>query len=141
MTGSSYGPDAPTRTQTREVHIRDLWAVVVRHWRLVALVTVLVAGGAWFTSRDAIVQYQSTLTLQVSANKTELGRFDDIDINPVALQTDPILSEALVLTTQALARRVALRLHLQLELLDSDVTRGDVFADIVVDSGAPFALP
>ena len=120
----------------REVHIADLWAVVRRHWKLVVIVTALISGAAWFTGRGTIAQYQSQLTMQVTASKSGLGRTNDIDVDPLALQTDPILSEALVLTTHALARNVVKRLSLQLEMVDVTRPRAEVFANVSVDSAA-----
>lgn len=126
-----------------DIHVKDIWAVVIRHWLLVLLITGLVAGGAWFTGRDAIPQYRSTLTLQVSSSKTAFGRIDDIDVDAVALLTDPVLSEALVLSTQALARAVVDQLALRVAIDDPAVPRGNVMANVLVDSGAvlaPFSL-
>ncbi|UCF39659.1 MAG: polysaccharide biosynthesis tyrosine autokinase [Gemmatimonadota bacterium] len=120
----------------KEVHLRDLWAVVVRHWRVVVLLTVLVSGGAWISGRGAVPRYQSSLTVQVSSPKQVFARSDDIDVDELALRTDPILSEALVLTTQALARRVAETVELQLEVSDPDIFRGTVFSEVAVDDGA-----
>jgi tyrosine-protein kinase Etk/Wzc len=120
----------------KEIHLRDLWAVVVRHWRLVVLLTLLVSGGAWLSGRGAIARYQSGLTVQISSPKQVFARSDDIDVDELALRTDPILSEALVLTTQALALRVAQTLELQLEVVDPEVLRGAVFSEVAVDSGA-----
>lgn len=120
----------------KEIHLRDLWAVVVRHWRLVVLLTLLVSGGAWLSGRGAIPRYQSGLTVQVSSPKQVFARTDDIDIDELALRTDPILSEALVLTTQTLALRVAQTLELQVEVADPAVFRGALFSEVAVDSGA-----
>jgi tyrosine-protein kinase Etk/Wzc len=120
----------------KEIHLRDLWAVVLRHWRLVVLLTVLVTGGAWLSGRGAIPRYQSGLTVQISSPKQVFARLDDIDFDEMALRTDPILSEALVLTTQALALRVVGALELQLQVLDPEVHRGTAFSDVAVDSGA-----
>jgi tyrosine-protein kinase Etk/Wzc len=120
----------------KEVHLRDLWAVVIRHWRLVVLLTVLVSGGAWLSGRGATPRFQSGLTVQVSSPKQVFARSDDIDVDELALRTDPILSEALVLTTQALALRVASTLALELEITEPDVFRGSVFSEVEVDEGA-----
>lgn len=121
----------------REIHLKDLWAVVVRHWKLVALLAALVAGGAYFSGRNAVARYQSGLTVQISSSKQVFARMDDIDVDELALRTDPIRSEALVLTTQALALRVVYALSLQLEIADEGVHRGDVMNALTVDSLAP----
>jgi capsular exopolysaccharide synthesis family protein len=70
----------------------------------------------------------------VSSPKQVFARLDDIDVDELALQTDPVLSEALVLTTQALALEVVDALQLQVELADPGVYRHEVFAAIAVDS-------
>lgn len=132
-------PTEPGRRSHREIHLRDLWAVVVRHWKLVALLTVLVATGAYFSGRRAIPRYQSHLTAQISSAKQVFARSDDIDVDELALRTDPVLSEALVLTTQALALRVVAALELELEIEDPTVRRAEVFAGIAVDSAVPSA--
>ena len=126
-----------------DIHLKDIWAVIVRHWFLVLLITGLVAGGTLFTGRDTIPQYRSTLTLQVTSSKTAFGRMDDIDVDPVALLTDPVLSEALILSTQALARAVVDQLALRVAVDDPAIPRGNVMANVVVDSSAvlaPFSI-
>ena len=66
---------------TREIHLRDLVKVVSRHWRLVGFLTVLAAGGAWWAGRDAIPQFRSQLTVQISSPKQVFARMDDIDVD------------------------------------------------------------
>jgi len=117
----------------REIHLKDLIAVVRRHWRLVALVTVLVAGAAYLSGRDAVTQYRSQLTVQVASPKRVFGRMADIDVDELALLTDPVLSEALVLTTQHLALKVVDALALQLEIDDPAIFRADMFGEIRVE--------
>jgi len=124
----------------REVHLRDLVGVVARHWRLVALLTVLVAGGAWYSARRQVPRYQSRLTVQVTSPKTVFAQLEGVRVDELALQTDPVLSEALILTTQQLALDVVHSLALQLELNDPALRRGDLFAAVSVDSAAPAGL-
>jgi tyrosine-protein kinase Etk/Wzc len=134
-------PSAPSARAAglpaREIHLRDLLAVIRRHWRVVVVVPVLVALGAWYAGRNTVPQYQSHLTVQINSPKQVFARLDDIDIDEFALKTDPILSEALVLTTQGLALEVVRSLGLQLELVDPTLKRRDVFASMAVDSLAP----
>lgn len=118
----------------REVHLRDLIAVVLRHWRLVVLLTVVVAAASWFSGRTQVTRYQSQLTVQISSSKQMFARLDNMNVDELALQTDPVLSEALILTTQALALEVVDGLQLQVEVSDPGVYRDEVFASIVVDS-------
>ncbi len=133
------GTNSSARRAPREVHLRDLWAVVVRHWALVLGITLVVTGGAWYTGRGAVPQYRSQLTLQVSSSKTAFARTDDIDIDPLSLQTDPVLSEALVLTTQELALGVVDRLGLRLMFDDPTIARATVLAGLTVEAAAPLA--
>jgi len=121
----------------REVHLRDLLGVVNRHWRLVALLTVLVATGAWYTARRQVPLYQSRLTVQVSSPRRGFPQLEGTRVDELALQTDPVLSEALILTTQQLALEVVRNLGLQLELDDPGLRRGDLLAAVAVDSAAP----
>ena len=123
----------------REIHITDLTKVVLHRWRLVVLLAGLAAGGAYFSARDAIDQYQSLLTVQVSSRKQVFARMDDIDVDELALRTDPVLSEALVLKTQQLALRVvnSPQLQLRLEMTDPSLFRGEYFNSIVVEPAAP----
>lgn len=120
----------------REVHLRDLIAVVVRHWRLTALLTVLVAGGAWASARKQLPWYQSRLTVQVSSPKQVFAQLQGVRVDEMALQTDPVLSEALVLTTQQLALDVVRSQALQVQLDDPRQRRGDLFSTATVDSTA-----
>lgn len=120
----------------REVHLRDLVGVVSRHWRLVALLTVLVAGGAWYSARRQLPRYQSRLTVQVSSPKQVFAQLEGMRVDELALQTDPVLSEALILTTQQLALEVVRGLGLQVELDDPALRRGDLLAGVTVDSTA-----
>lgn len=136
MNGAGGRPSGLTRVvHQREVHLRDLVAVVMRHWRLVTLLTVLVAGGSWFSSRNQVPRFQSQLTVQISSPKQVFARLDDIDVDELALQTDPVLSEALVLTTQALALEVVGALDLHVELEDPRIYRDQVFTSVAADSG------
>lgn len=120
----------------REVHLRDLIAVVMRHWRLTALLTVLVAGGAWVSARKQLPWYQSRLTVQVTSPKQVFAQLQGVRVDEMALQTDPVLSEALVLTTQQLALEVVRSQALQIQLDDPRQHRGDVLATVTVDSTA-----
>jgi capsular exopolysaccharide synthesis family protein len=131
-------PEALRRiVHQREVHLRDLVAVVRRHWRLTAGLTILVAGGAGFSARKQIPRFQSRLTVQVSSPKQVFAQLEGVRVDELALQTDPVLSEALILTTQQLALQVVRSLGLQLELDDPRTYRGDVFTAVRVDSTAP----
>ncbi|MBI2401203.1 MAG: polysaccharide biosynthesis tyrosine autokinase [Gemmatimonadetes bacterium] len=121
----------------REVHLRDLVGVVSRHWRLVALLTVLVTVGAGYSARKQVPRYQSRLTVQVSSPKQVFAQLEGMRVDELALQTDPVLSEALILTTQQLALEVVRNLALQLELDDPGLRRGDLFAAVAVEWAAP----
>ncbi|HXV85529.1 MAG TPA: polysaccharide biosynthesis tyrosine autokinase [Gemmatimonadales bacterium] len=115
--------------------MRDLVAVVQRHWKLVGIATLAVAAASWFSGRRQITRYQSQLTVQISSSKQVFSRLDEVAVDELALQTDPVLSEALVLTTQALALEVVDALQLQVETADPRVSRDEVFSAVTVDSG------
>lgn len=127
-------PQAVPRLAQREIHLKDLSSVVLRHWMLVVLLAGLVGGGAYFSGRNAIVQYQSKLTVQVNSKKQVFARLDDIDVDELALRTDPILSEALILTTQGLAKEVVNALNLQLTLGDPILFRDQLLTGLTLDT-------
>lgn len=108
--------------------------MVHNHWKVVVLATVVVVGATWWTGRSAIQRYQSYAQVQVNSKKQVFARLDDIDVEELALRTDPVLSEALVLSTQALALVVVQREGLQLQLMDPELRRADVLYDVQVDT-------
>jgi tyrosine-protein kinase Etk/Wzc len=135
VVGPAQGPDALRRiVHQREIHLRDLVLVVTRHTRLVALLTILVAGGAWITARNQLPRFQSRLTIQVSSPRQTYAALQGVRVDELALQTDPVLSEALILTTQGLALDVVRELGLQLELDDARLKRDQVLGAVSVDS-------
>ncbi|MBI4421826.1 MAG: polysaccharide biosynthesis tyrosine autokinase [Gemmatimonadetes bacterium] len=129
--GSTTMPNRPVH---REVHLRDLGVVVFRHWRIVAMLGLLVPIGAYLAGRRAVPRWQSRLTVQVSSQKQSFSQFEDIRVDEMALRTDPVLSEALVLTTQRLALRVTDTLRLRLAPADPAIPRATLLADITIDS-------
>jgi tyrosine-protein kinase Etk/Wzc len=72
----------------------------------------------------------------VSSPKQVFAQLEGVRVDEMALQTDPVLSEALILTTQQLALEVVRDLALQVELDDPQLHRGDVFAQVTADSTA-----
>jgi tyrosine-protein kinase Etk/Wzc len=108
--------------------------VLVTHWRVVAFLTILVVFAAFTSSRRTIPRYQSELSVQVNSKKQVFARMDDIDVDELALKTDPVLSEALVLSTQRLALSVVDNLGLRLQFQDRDVWRDQVVYDVQVDT-------
>ena len=119
---NEFGTGAASLTSQSEIHLKDLFLVVKHHWKVVFMLPILVAGSAWWTSRNAVPTYWSTLKVQISSPKQVFARLDDIDVDEFALRTDPILSEALVLKTQELAFGVVDEPHLQLQLRLVDPT-------------------
>ena len=109
-----------------------------RNCRLQNNQAALVGGGAYFSGRRTIPRWQSTLIVQINSPKQVFARLDDIDVDELALRTDPILSEALVLTTHGLALDVVRAVNLQIDILDRSIFRGAVMTGIDIDSaGAP----
>ncbi|MBI4542974.1 MAG: hypothetical protein HY705_08090, partial [Gemmatimonadetes bacterium] len=120
---------------TRQLHLRDLVQVLVAHWKVVALLTGLVVFATWASSRKAIPRYQSRATIQVSSKKQAMTPLEAMRMDEMAIQTDPVLSEALVLSTQALALRIVDALGLRLKVDNPQFSRAAWLYDAqVVDS-------
>ncbi len=135
MTLSPYGKGRYGKLGSDgQLHLRDILGMLMAHWRIIAFLTVLVVFAAYTSSRRAVPRYQSELTVQVNSKKQVFARLDDIDVDELALKTDPILSEALVLTTQRLALTVVDNLGLRLQFPDHEIWRDQVVTDVQVDT-------
>jgi capsular exopolysaccharide synthesis family protein len=134
----TLSPNGKGRTGTLgsdgQLHLRDILGILTAHWRLVAFLTAVVVFAAYASSRRAVPRYQSALTVQVNSKKQVFARLDDIDVDELALKTDPVLSEALVLTTQRLALTVVDHLGLRLQFQDHELWRDQVVFDVQVDT-------
>jgi len=121
----------------RQLHLRDILQVLATHWRVMVLVAVVVVAAAYSSSRRAVTFYRSDASFQVGSKKTSAVRSDQPSVNEVELQTDPVLSEALILQTQNLALQVADSLGLRLQLLDDRIPRGTVLDNVHVGDASP----
>lgn len=108
------------------------------HWKVVVGVTALAVASAWFTGRRAVPQYRSSATIQVASKRQIFSRLETVDLEGMDLRTDPVLSEALVLSTASLALTVSDMTGLRLQFADAGVRRNELLVDVQVDS---LALP
>ena len=121
-----------------QLHLRDILRVLAAHWKIVVVVAAVVGGAAYNSARRAVTFYRSDASFQIGSKKTGAVRPEEPNVNELELQTDPVLSEALILQTQNLALQVADSLGLQLRLLDEKIPRGTVVDSVrVTDSLAP----
>ncbi len=120
------------------LHLRDLLQVLIAHWKVVFGVTAAVVIGVYLTGRTAIPHYQARATVQVNSKKQVFARLEDQGIEEMALKTDPVLSEALVLSTQNLGLAVADAVGLRIQFSDPLIRRNDLIYGVQVDS---LALP
>lgn len=120
-------------TESR-LHLRDLLQVLIAHWKVVVGVTLAVVLGVYFTGRSAIPRYQARAQVQVNSKKQVFSRLDETGVEEMALKTDPVLSEALVLSTQNLGFTVADALGLRIMFTDPAIRRNDVIYGVQVDS-------
>lgn len=116
------------------MHLRDLARVLFAHWKVVVFLTVLVVFSTSYASKKAVPRYQSSATVQVSSKKQALTPLEAMRVDEMSMQTDPVLSEAMVLSTQALALRVVDALGLQLAVDDWQLSRTTFLYDAQVDS-------
>ena len=117
-----------------KLHLRDLAQVLFSHWKVVVFLTVLVVFSTSYASRKAVPRYQSSATVQVSSKKQALTPLEAMRVDEMSMQTDPVLSEALVLSTQALALRVVDAIGLRLAMDDWRLSRTTFLYDAQVDT-------
>jgi len=120
-----------------QLHLRDIVQVLVQHWKVVALVTVAVSAAAYNSAKRAVPRYRSDASFQIGSKKTGAARLDEPNVNELELQTDPVLSEALILKTQNLALAVVDSLGLQIRFTDVRIPRGSILEYVHVDSTIP----
>jgi capsular exopolysaccharide synthesis family protein len=121
----------------RQLHLRDILQVLVLHWKIIVVAAVVVVGAAYNSAKRAVTLYRSDASFQIGSKKAGAVRPDQPIVNEAELQTDPVLSEALILQTQKLALQVVDSLGLQLQLLDARTPRGDIFDDVQVGGALP----
>jgi capsular exopolysaccharide synthesis family protein len=121
----------------RQLHLRDILQVLAAHWKVLALVSLVVVAAAYNSAKRAVTFYRSDASFQIGSKKTGAMRPDEPNVNELELQTDPVLSEALILQTQKLALKVVDTLGLQLRLLDERTPRGTVLDNVQVGDALP----
>ena len=115
------------------MHLRDLAQVLFAHWKVVVFLSVLTVSATSYASKKSVPRYQSSATVQVSS-KQALTPLEAMRVDEMSMQTDPVLSEAMVLSTQALALRVVDALGLRLAVDDWQLSRATFLYDAQVDS-------
>jgi capsular exopolysaccharide synthesis family protein len=121
----------------RQLHLRDILQVLAAHWKVLLLVSLVVVAAAYNSAKRALVFYRSDASFQVGSKKTGAMRPDQPNVNELELQTDPVLSEALILQTQKLALKVVDTLGLQLRFTDGRIPRGTVVDNVHVGDALP----
>jgi succinoglycan biosynthesis transport protein ExoP len=120
-----------------QLHLRDVLQVLVLHWKVVVLVTLVAVVAAYTSARQTVTRYRTDASFQIGSKKYGATRLDEPNVNELDIKTDPVLSEALILKTQNLALEVADSLGLQLQFVDERMPRGDVVEDVHVYAAAP----
>jgi tyrosine-protein kinase Etk/Wzc len=122
----------PVMAESR-LHLWDLLQVLFVHIKVVVGVTAVVLGATWLTGRRALPRYESRATIQVNSNRQPLARLESQSgIEDLALRTDPVLSEALVLSTQQLGATVSDVVGLRAQF--SGTHRAQLVYNVQVDS-------
>jgi len=135
------GRHLPLLAESR-LHLWDLLQVLIVHARVVLGVTAVVVGATWFTGRRVLPRYEARATIRVNSSHQFLGSQLDNAASPLedlSLRTDPVLSEALVLSTLQLGVTVADKLGLRVHFADRTTRRADIIYNVQVDSLAPVA--
>ena len=121
-----------------EIHLRDIWNLLVRNRWVIFLTLVLVVGAAAFFTFTAIPVYESKVTIRIDEERSNVPV---LDILQTISQGSQVETEMEVLRSRTLAEDVVDSLDLQLVVREPrGVARADLLRRIFVERWAPDAV-
>ena len=124
--------------QQDEVHLRDVWNLLLRNRWLIFLVVVLVVGSAGALTFMAVPVYESTASIRIDEDPSNVPVLDILETISTGSQVE---TEMEVLRSRTLAEDVVDSLALQVVLAGPrGVARGEVVERIHVETWAPPGL-
>jgi len=124
------GPDAED-----EIHLRDVWNLLLRNWWLIALSVILVAGAAAAYTFYMVPVYEATTSIRIEEERTELPVLDVLQNLSTGSEVE---TEMEVVRSRTLAESVVDSLGLQVAVIEPrGVARVALLRGIFVERWAP----
>ncbi len=127
----------PTRQAGRddEIHLRDIWNLLVRNWALITLVLLATLGGTAAYSYYTAPVYQSTTSIRIQESRADLPVLDVLQDLSGGSEVE---TEMEVLRSRSLAEDVVASLALQVvPVSPRGVARSELLHSIYVERWAP----
>ncbi len=131
------GPAAASHTED-EIHLRDVWNLLVRNWLVLTGAVVLCAGAALAYSLYTVPVYEAETSIQIQEERSELPVLDILQTLSTGSEVE---TEMEVLRSRTLAEAVVDTLGLQLEVqVPRGVARTELMGSVFVERWAPEGL-
>ncbi len=131
-------PTNGTRPEEDEIHLRDVWNLLVRNWLLIAVSLVVVVGAVAAYTYHTVPVYQSTTSIRIEErnNTTNLPVLDVL--KDLGTGADEVETEMEVLGSRTVAEEVVDSLGLKISLTaPRGVARSVLLSSIFVERWAP----
>ena len=120
-----------------EIHLRDLWNLLVRNWLLIGIILVLSVGGAVAYTLNTVPVYQSVTSIRIEEQRTELPVLDVIQTLSTGSQVE---TEMEVLRSRTLAEAVVDSMALQARIVSPrGIARTTLLNSLFIEQWAPGA--
>ena len=124
--------------QQDEIHLREVWNLLLRNRWLIGFIVVLVVGSAAVLTFLALPVYESTVSIRIDEDPTNVPVLDILETISTGSQVE---TEMEVLRSRTLAEDVVDSLALRVALVGPrGVARGEIMEGVYVESWAPPGL-
>ncbi len=118
-----------------EIHLRDVWNLLVRNWWVIGLSLVVVVGAAAVYTARTVPVYESVTSIRIEEERTELPVLDILQTLSTGSEVE---TEMEVVRSRTLAEDVVDSLGLQLSLVSPrGVARAEIMRSVFVERWAP----
>jgi tyrosine-protein kinase Etk/Wzc len=131
-TSNAYGD-----SRQDEVHLRDLWNLLIRNWIVIFLAIVAVVGGTAAYSMTTVPIWESRTSVRIDEDRSNIPVLDILQSISTGSQVE---TEMEVLRSRSLAESVVEQLALQVRpLVPRGVARGALMSGVFAQRWAPQA--
>lgn len=118
-----------------EIHLRDVWNLLVRNWWVIGLSLLVVVGATAAYTAYMVPVYESVTTIRIEEERTDLPVLDILQTLSTGSEVE---TEMEVVRSRTLAEDVVDSLGLQLQLVSPrGVARAEVLRSVFVERWAP----